>query len=116
MRACPQPGAFGRTGSRLTRALAFSVVTTITNAIVTASAAATGTHDGVAAPVKQSWPSRSDVDMRAPPQHAPWKPNFDAVGLMQTGGEEASPMWFDGKLYFAQSVMGNPGNNRSKVR
>lgn len=54
---------------------------------------------------------------QGPSPHPPWKPNFQPMGLMQTGGQEASPMWFNGKLYFAQSTMGVfPPNNRSNVR
>eukprot|EP00040_Diaphanoeca_grandis_P017868 m.93929 g.93929 ORF g.93929 m.93929 type:complete len:428 (+) comp26661_c0_seq1:139-1422(+) len=42
-----------------------------------------------------------------------WKPNFDRVGMMYSGGEEASPLFMNGKLYIMSSQMGFPTGNRS---
>mmetsp|Transcript_29461 Transcript_29461/g.77236 ORF Transcript_29461/g.77236 Transcript_29461/m.77236 type:complete len:435 (+) Transcript_29461:67-1371(+) len=44
---------------------------------------------------------------------AAWAPGFTNVGLMQSGGQEASPIFFAGQLYLVQSVMGIPEGNRS---
>eukprot|EP00041_Stephanoeca_diplocostata_P020354 m.453638 g.453638 ORF g.453638 m.453638 type:complete len:426 (-) comp21553_c0_seq1:403-1680(-) len=50
--------------------------------------------------------------MHSPP--ASWQPNYETAGIMNSGGQEASPLWFNEKLYLMQSVMGEMPADRSQ--